>query len=51
MLDYVDAFGGHIDLWVRSAKHPAGPTRLSQPLRDRLEELVREGKASIKPHP
>jgi hypothetical protein len=51
MLDYVDAYGGHIELWVRSAKHPAGPTRLSQPLKDRLEQLKGEGKASIKPHP
>jgi hypothetical protein len=33
MLDYVRDYGGHIELWVRSAKHPDGPTRLSRPLK------------------
>ncbi|WP_224240571.1 hypothetical protein [Hyalangium gracile] len=51
MLDYVDAFGGHVELWIRSVKHPEGLTRLSQPLLRRLKQLEREGKATIKHHP
>ena len=39
MLDYVNAHGGHIELWIRSAKHPDGPTRLSGPLQDFLGRL------------
>ncbi|HZI06856.1 MAG TPA: hypothetical protein VEZ71_22715 [Archangium sp.] len=32
MLDYVAEYGGHIEIWVRSAKHPSGKTHLTDPL-------------------
>jgi hypothetical protein len=51
MLDYVKAHGGHIELWVRSAKHPDGPTRLSGPLRRSLDELAAKGLATVKYFP
>jgi hypothetical protein len=51
MIKYVLAHGGHIELWVRSAKHPAGETKLSRPLLDILETLRQEGKARLIPYP
>jgi hypothetical protein len=51
MLDYVEQFGGHIELWVRSARHPDGPTRLSKPLLRRLQRLDEAGKAGVHYHP
>jgi hypothetical protein len=51
MLDYVEQFGGHLELWVRSAKHPDGPTRLSKPLLRRLQRLDEAGKAGVHYHP
>ncbi|XXF77799.1 hypothetical protein P2318_32830 [Myxococcaceae bacterium GXIMD 01537] len=51
MLNYADQFAGHVELWVRSAKHPDGATHLSKPLRDRINELAREGKARVRYHP
>jgi len=51
MIDYVKAHGGHIELWIRSAKHPDGPTRLSEPLQQALRDLQRKGQATVKPHP
>jgi hypothetical protein len=47
MLDYVAEYGGHIELWVRSAKHPAGKTKLTAPLERHLNDLVNEGKARV----
>jgi hypothetical protein len=51
MLDYVEEYGGSIDLWIRSAKHVDGPTRLTMSLRRRLEVLQRRGMATIQPFP
>ncbi|RKH07188.1 hypothetical protein D7X74_33120 [Corallococcus sp. CA047B] len=51
MIDYVRDQGGSIELWVRSARHPSGATRLSNPLNDQLRDLGRLGRASIKPFP
>ncbi|WNG52073.1 hypothetical protein F0U60_54185 [Archangium minus] len=51
MLDYVQKYGGHIELWVRSASHPDGPTRLSRPLMGRLSDLEGLGRASLQHHP
>ncbi|WP_224246892.1 hypothetical protein [Hyalangium gracile] len=51
MLEYVNAHGGAIELWVRSARHPEGPTQLSKPLRDRLNGLEAQGKATIRSYP
>lgn len=51
MLQYVREHGGHIELWVRSAKHPDGATRLSLPLRNFLEELSSLGRATVRYYP
>ncbi len=51
MLDYVRDHGGHIELWVRSSRHPNGPTRMTGPLRLRLETLRAAGKALVRYHP
>jgi hypothetical protein len=51
MIDYVEEYGGHLELWVRSAKHPDGATHLSQPLLRRLKLLEADGKAALRDHP
>ncbi|MDY7231271.1 pre-toxin TG domain-containing protein [Hyalangium rubrum] len=51
MLEYVKEYGGQVELWVRSARHPEGATRLSKPLQISLEELRSAGKAVILYHP
>jgi hypothetical protein len=51
MLRYVDQYGGHLELWVRSARHPDGPTRLSGPLLERLRALEELGNTRVKYHP
>ncbi len=51
MMDYVDQYGGHLELWVRSARHPDGPTHLSKPLLRRLQRLDEAGKAGVHYHP
>jgi len=51
MIAYVQKYGGHIELWVRSSSHSAGQTRLTQPLQKALKDLSQDGKASIKYSP
>lgn len=51
MLEYVMEHGGHVELWVRSAKHPEGATQLTKPLRDLLRDLAERGRASVKSLP
>lgn len=51
MLDYVSEYGGHLELWIRSAKHPDGPTRLSRPLQNRIRDLEFDNRATIKTFP
>ncbi|HEX8698457.1 MAG TPA: pre-toxin TG domain-containing protein, partial [Myxococcaceae bacterium] len=51
MLDYVEKYGGHIELWVRSPKHPGGATKLTKPLAKQLAELREDGKAALRPFP
>ncbi|WP_160174626.1 hypothetical protein [Archangium violaceum] len=51
MIEYVEQYGGHLELWIRSAKHPEGATKLSGPLRKALDELRRQGKGLIKSSP
>ncbi len=51
MINYVREYGGHLELWVRSARHPAGKTRLTSPLLETLERLRRSGKATLRYHP
>jgi hypothetical protein len=33
MIEYVKRYGGHIEVWFRSASHPSGKTLLTGPLR------------------
>ncbi|HYO52368.1 pre-toxin TG domain-containing protein [Archangium sp.] len=51
MIEYVQKYGGHLELWVRSPTHPTGKTRLTEPLLKDLRELIRDGKAAIKYYP
>jgi hypothetical protein len=51
MIEYVEQYGGHLELWIRSAKHPDGATKLSTPLKNRLELLREKGKAQIRSSP
>ena len=51
MIRYVDQYGGQIELWVRSAKHPDGPTKMSGKLETLLQELAQEGKARVMYYP
>ncbi|HYO59473.1 hypothetical protein [Archangium sp.] len=51
MIDYVENYGGHLELWVRSAKHADGSTHLSGTLRQRLKDLEDVGKASVNRYP
>ncbi|WP_224368879.1 hypothetical protein [Hyalangium versicolor] len=51
MLRYVEKYGGHVELWIRSPKHSEGATRLTEPLRDLLSILGRQGRASVRPFP
>ncbi|WP_257461603.1 pre-toxin TG domain-containing protein [Archangium lipolyticum] len=51
MIDYVSKYGGHIELWIRSAGHPAGKTRLTNPLQQDLRALIQDGRAAIKYFP
>ncbi|QRN98567.1 hypothetical protein JRI60_05855 [Archangium violaceum] len=51
MLDYVREYGGHVELWVRSARHPDGATRLTKPLQNVLRELEDIGRVTLLSHP
>ncbi|HEX5752193.1 MAG TPA: hypothetical protein VFZ09_38625 [Archangium sp.] len=51
MIEYVRDHGGHIELWVRSAKHPSGKTHLTEPLLYALKKLENDGKASVRYSP
>ncbi|RKH70547.1 hypothetical protein D7X96_10975, partial [Corallococcus interemptor] len=51
MIQYVQKYGGSIELWIRSAKHPEGATRLTGPLTEELNDLVKEGQAAVRPFP
>jgi len=51
MLEYVEQYGGHLELWVRSANHSDGPTHISKPLLRVLSRLKTQGKALVRPYP
>jgi hypothetical protein len=51
MLDYVEEHGGHLELWVRSARHREGPTQFTNPLQERLAALGESGRARVRHHP
>ncbi|CAM3083839.1 hypothetical protein G4177_05055 [Corallococcus sp. ZKHCc1 1396] len=48
MLDYVARYGGSLELWIRSSKHPEGATQLSNPLSDQIDELRALGRADVR---
>jgi hypothetical protein len=51
MLDYVEAFGGHIEIWFRSAHHSNGQTRLSKPLQQLLTAFEESGQVRVRWYP
>jgi|GEM_PF-1918594 len=51
MVEYVEKHGGQLELWIRSAKHLDGATRISGPLDRRLQRLINQGKASLLYYP
>jgi hypothetical protein len=51
MIEYVEKYGGHLELWIRSANHADGSTQLSKPLLMRLQRLRATGSASLKYNP
>jgi outer membrane protein OmpA-like peptidoglycan-associated protein len=51
MIEYVEKYGGHLELWVRSVKHADGATRLSGSLEKRLRQLMEQGKATLMYYP
>jgi hypothetical protein len=51
MLEYVREYGGHVELWIRSSKHPDGATRLTTPLQRLLDEQRQLGRASVNTFP
>lgn len=51
MIRYVEKYGGQVELWIRSAKHSDGPTKMSGKLETLLQELAQEGKAKVMYHP
>ncbi|HEX8435431.1 pre-toxin TG domain-containing protein [Archangium sp.] len=51
MIEYVQEHGGHLELWIRSANHSSGKTRLTKPLQQALEDLLRDGEAAIRYYP
>ncbi|KFA91171.1 pre-toxin TG domain-containing protein [Archangium violaceum] len=51
MIEYVEKYGGQLELWIRSAKHLDGATRISGPLDRRLQRLINRGKASLLYYP
>jgi hypothetical protein len=48
MLDYVREYGGHIEVWFRSATHTTGNTQLTLPLQKRFVELGVDDKATVR---
>ncbi|WNG40325.1 hypothetical protein F0U61_46555 [Archangium violaceum] len=51
MIEYVRNYGGHIELWIRSAKHSEGKTYMTKPLRNALMGLERNGMAHVRYSP
>ncbi|GMU02937.1 hypothetical protein KH5H1_70570 [Corallococcus caeni] len=47
MIEYVQKYGGSLELWIRSAKHAEGATQLTKPLRTEIEKLKQLGRADI----
>ncbi|PTL79292.1 hypothetical protein [Vitiosangium sp. GDMCC 1.1324] len=51
MIEYVEKYGGHLELWVRSSQHADGPTLLSGSLLKRLRALEKLGSARVRYYP
>ncbi|MCP3135931.1 hypothetical protein [Pyxidicoccus xibeiensis] len=51
MIEYVQEYGGHLEVFFRSARHQQGQTVLSKELRNQLKELVDTGNATVRLYP
>ncbi|PTL77560.1 hypothetical protein [Vitiosangium sp. GDMCC 1.1324] len=51
MIDYIDKYGGYLELWVRSPAHSSGPTHLSVPLKRAMERLRGRGLGNLELYP
>jgi len=51
MIEYVTRYGGHLEVWFRSAKHAEGATRLTGSLKKRLKQLKELGQLTVKDFP
>jgi OmpA-OmpF porin, OOP family len=51
MIEYVERYGGHLELWIRSVRHADGPTQMTGPLKRALDRLEALGRITIKTHP
>ncbi len=51
MIQYVEKYGGHIDIVFRSAKHADGMTNITGPMQRVLWDLIAAGKATVRRYP
>jgi len=51
MIEYVKEYGGHLEVWFRSAKHPEGATCLTRPLKNQFKSLKDLGRVTVKSFP
>lgn len=51
MIEYVQKYGGSIELWIQSAKHSVGETRLTGNLSGLLDRLQTLGRARVRTFP
>jgi hypothetical protein len=51
MIDYVRTYGGHLEVWFRSAEHAKGQTRPTKPLTQSMKELIDQGRGEVKYFP
>lgn len=51
MIQYVETYGGYLEVWFRSARHEQGPTQLSSKLSAQFKHLVDQGQARIRWYP
>ncbi|WNG30873.1 hypothetical protein F0U62_47805 [Cystobacter fuscus] len=51
MIEYINKYGGYLELWVRSPAHSSGPTHLSEPLKRAMESLRDKGMGKLEFYP
>ncbi|WP_164008586.1 hypothetical protein [Pyxidicoccus trucidator] len=51
MLQYVERYGGHVEVWFRSAQHDRGQTQLTSNLTKQFKDLFDQGQAQIRWYP